>query len=275
MPRKIAASYTKAPVWIGAMGDSHVQNVAYDVRRGQFLPDVLAASLADETGRAVAARNCGIDGDTTRVSAAGGTWPGTTGMRERFGALTRFGVPDLGIIYGGTNDYTAIVLGGSFAAYPGVTTATVSATVTKANLQWLGEQLLAAGCPRVLIGGYHLRNFASGGDVTSGVIDTEASLLVDPGAVFGASTRYAQYQAYLAVAAAYPEVGSVPRVVWCDFYAFLKTHLETEAPAQIGVDTYYHVATGNTHLNAVGCALLAEAMLEAMPEAWIEALAAA
>lgn len=270
MPRKIQTSWTKAPAWIHAIGDSHCLNYAYDVRQTEFFPHVLAGLLATQTSRAVAAANFGISGDTSIISVAGGTWTATPGMLTRFACITEKRVPDLAIIYGTTNDYSAIAAGGSFAMAPGATTTTVSSLVTLVNLKAMIDSLVASGCARIVIPGYHLLNWSSGGDVTTGVINTEPDIEVDPGAVFGASTRWAQKQSYDYGIAAYPG-----KLIWVDLYAAFKTRLEADYPASIGTDAFLHVAASNTHLNVTGQSWVADAICDAVvAEGWDDELAA-
>lgn len=270
MPSKFQPTYTKAAALIAALGDSHTLNYSYDVRQAGFYPALLADLLTEETGRQIAARNWGISGDTSRATTTGGSWTtATVGMLERVAMVTRIEVPKLVVLYCSSNDYTCISAGGAFPAHPGVTTTTVSSVVTLPSVTAIVDDLIAAGVERIVLVGYHVRNWASGGDVTAGVIRTEPSLNSDPGAVFGDSSRWANYQAYVTAAAAYPG-----KIAWCDLYAAFKTRLEAEAPAQIGVDAYLHVGTGNTHLNSRGEQWVADAIADTIVAmtGWITAL---
>jgi hypothetical protein len=265
-PRKLPTTYTKFPLNLSVLGDSHTLNYAYDVRQTEFYGDVLAGLVEDEIGRPVRCVNFGISGDTTYVTTTGGTWTtASAGMVNRLGAITnRTSVPSLVVIYDSSNDYTCISSGGAFPDFPGVTTANVSTNVTRVGVKLLLDGLVAMGVDRIVVCGYHPLNWATGGDVDTVGVDFIAtpSLASDPGAVFGKSSRWANYVAVTEWQAANPSAST--KVLWCDLFAGFKTIMESEHAAEIGTDSYYHVGTSNTHLNTVGQALLARVVFEAI-----------
>lgn len=278
-PRKLPSTYTKAPLNLTVLGDSHTLNYSYDVRQTEFYGDVLAGLIQNETSRPIRCFNYGISGDTSYVTTTGGSWTtASPGMVNRLSVITnKTSVPSLVVLYLSSNDYTCIAGGGAFPAFPGVTTANVSTNVTRVGAKAIIDGLIGMGVTRIVVCGYHPLNWASGGDVDTPGVDFIAtpSLASDPGAVFGKSSRWANYVAVTEWQAANPSIAT--QVLWCDLFAGFKTIMEAEQAAQIGTDTYYHVGTGNTHLNTVGEALLARVVFEAIETsrpAWLTTLAA-
>ena len=278
-PRKLQTTYPKSPLNLTVLGDSHTLNYSYDVRQTEFYGDVLAGLIQDETSRPIRCVNYGISGDTSYVTTTGGTWTtASPGMVNRLGVITnKTSVPALVVLYLSSNDYTCISGGGAFPDYPGVTTANVSTNVTRVGANAIIDGLIGMGVTRIVVCGYHPLNWASGGDVNTPGVDFIAtpSLASDPGAVFGKSSRWANYVAVTEWQAANPSIAT--QVLWCDLFAGFKTIMEAEHASEIGTDTYYHVGTGNTHLNTVGEALLARVVFEAIQTsrpAWLTAIAA-
>ena len=268
-PRKLQGTLSRYAAPISCIGDSNVNvNGSYDRLPSSMFPTLLASTLQTALSRNFKAVNWGFSGDTTRSA----TYSGTTypGIRDRLSCITgKNYVPALVVLYGTTNNWTCINSSGSFTDGTSATTANVDENVTLVDLKAIIDALVAFGVQRIVVGGYHLRNWSSGGDVTAGVINAEPSLTgANPG-TFGAGARWAQYQAYLYGAATYPG-----KVIWCDFYAAFKTRLEAEAPAQIGVDTYLHVTTSNVHLNDRGNQWVADALSAAIraQSGWASAL---
>lgn len=164
MPRKIQATYTKAPASsLAAIGDSLTHNFSLDVRPDQFWPQRLTALLGGEDV-AIRARNFGRSGNTT------------TQMLARLSRMTQFDVPRLAIIWGGVND-------------PG--NGIVGAT-TQANIETMGETLLDAGVDYLIVGNTQYLNYTSGGDSLETPFATYATL------------RPFQAAAATALAASYP-----------------------------------------------------------------------
>lgn len=111
---------------------------------------------------------------------------------------------------------------------------------TQANLQSIVASIQAAGCSRVLVCGSHYMNFSSGGDTTSAQDAGYATL------------RGKQSAAAAASGAAY-----------VDLYAYMRALIVAGTYTQ-GDDTAWHVAVGNTHLNAVGQQIVADAIFAKM-----------
>jgi len=271
-PRILQGTLVRNPARVACIGDSNVNvNGSYGRLMSSMFPTLLQTTLEAEVGRPFKGINWGWSGDTTRAS----TYSATTypGILNRLACITgKSYVPELVVIYGTTNNWTCINAGGSFTAGPSTTTADVDEDVTLEDLKDIIDALVTFGVQRIVVCGYHLRNWASGGDVTAGVINTEPSLVgANPG-TFGAGARWAQYQA-----AQYGISTYSGKVAWCDLYAKFKTRLEADAPAQIGVDTYLHVAASNVHLNDTGNLWVADAITEvvAAQSGWSTALASA
>jgi hypothetical protein len=273
MNAKPQSSYTKAPLEIHALGDSHTRNMGYDMSATMFYPTRLAALLETATGRPWIARNYGIAGDTSRETATGGTWTtASPGMIDRIDCIAgRTRVPDLAVIYCSSNNWSAMTLGGSFVDGGAVAAADVDEDVTLPDLQSMVDALIDAGIERVVVVGYHVLNWATGGHITAGAVDAEIDLDgANPG-TYGLGSLWAASQAVDALAVTYPG-----KVAFCDLYAFFKTRLESATySAQIGVDTFYHVGTGDSHLNSTGEQWVADAIAATVTaQGWNTALSA-
>lgn len=269
MPRKLATTYTKTPAVMPCMGDSHTMRHSNGVQAYDNYPTVLAALLETASGRPVAEYNVGIAGDTSRA-ASGGSWTTSVGMKERIASITgrEFTSTPIGVLYVSTNNWSAVTAGATLTGYAG-TAADVDEDVTLPDVISLATSMLEFGVTNLVVVGYHLRNWSTGGDVTAGTINIEPSLVgANPG-TFGHGSRWAAYKAVQTLAATYPG-----RVAFCDLYAAFKARLEADAPASIGVDSYLHVETGDTHLNARGLQWVADAIqgtIEAQ-SGWIAAV---
>lgn len=108
---------------------------------------------------------------------------------------------------------------------------------TEANLETIVTQIRAAGCSRVLVVGTHYMNWTSGGDTTSVQDATFAALRVK--------------QAAAAAGVSAPFV---------DLYAYMRALIV--AGTYVQGDFAWHVADANTHLNAIGQQIIADAMME-------------
>ncbi|MFQ5622245.1 MAG: GDSL-type esterase/lipase family protein [Paracoccaceae bacterium] len=243
-----------------AEGDSHTFNTSYGLAAGQFYPDVVAASRT----RTVA-RNAGGSGDSTAEMVA------------QLPSFLALGAPDVASIYAGSNDDPMTVLaspaptqtafavsdpvrlgvdgwitvGGETVQVAAVSGSLVTLAAplaaappagaqvdiaTRDNLEHWISAVRAAGCSKVLVIGSHYLNFAAGGDTPT----AEQPLR--------AATRAVQQAAAAAQSA-----------VYVDTYGFMRDRILAGDPAQ-GDDLSIHVAVGNTHLNAVGEQMLADAV---------------
>jgi lysophospholipase L1-like esterase len=166
-------------------------------------------------------------------------------IAARAAVTLQYGTPALGVIWAGQNDS-----GTSWAD-------------TAANIETVANAMLGVGCERVIVCATHYINFdtGSGGDNTSGALTSAPS-------GDRATLRTAQNSAYTALAAANPG-----KVAWCDLWQYMHDYLAAN-PTHIGVDTYYHVAASNIHLNAVGEQLVADALLATVQaqDGWLDAL---
>lgn len=92
MPVKIQATYTPVKKFrMAAMGDSLTNNYVWGVGADKYYPPVLQGYL-NGLGASVLVRNFGISGQATGQ------------MVGRMNVMTQYGVPDIAIIYAGTND---------------------------------------------------------------------------------------------------------------------------------------------------------------------------
>jgi lysophospholipase L1-like esterase len=227
MPRPIIASPAPGPRHtLAAMGDSLTHNTTLYVRPDQFWPAVLADLLTAQ-GCRVRSRNFGQSGQST------------AGAIARFGLMTRYDVPTLGVIWIGVND-------------PGNG---IAGATTQANITAMAETLFEAGTAYVIIGNTQYVNWSTGGDT-----------LETPGATY-ATLRTYQAAAADALIAAHPG-----KVAFCDIYTHMRNLIVDGTYAQ--GDAAWHVADGDQHLNAAGEAIVADAMyatIAAQP-GWIDAL---
>lgn len=235
MPRRIQPSYTKAAARqsLAAMGDSLTHNVTLGVPPERFWPERLAAGLR-ALGVPIQARNFGRSGNTTANSGVN--------MQVRFGRMTAYGAPVLGVIWGGVND-------------PG---SGIAGATTQANLQAMAETLFTAGVRYVLIGNTQYQNYSVGGDTVSTPAATYATL------------RPFQQAAANALIAAHPG-----KVAYVDIYGFMRQKIVDGIVTQ-GDWAAWHVADANQHLNPTGEQYVADAMLATIQaqSGWLVALKA-
>lgn len=286
MTGKLQTSYTKSKRYkkIACMGDSHTYNNSLTVIPEEFYPAKLTA-LLNAAGANVTGYNNGVSGNTTGQ------------MLSRVSVMTAAGVPNLAVVYGGANDpqydttvqaspsptSTVFTVGsGKGASYiPGTyckvgsesaliaSVATDAITLaaplaggapaagtavkinTQTNLKKIGDYLVAQGCSRIVYGGQHYLNFSSGGD-------THASPLAANVTLRGLQSAAA---------------ASVTGSVYCDFFAYMDNLIQTGQATQGSYS--WHVLDSNSHLNAAGELILAQALyatIAAQP-GWLAALA--
>jgi len=261
---------------LAALGDSHTLNNSYGVTQAQFYPQVVTGRLGY---RQWLPRNFGVSGNTTAQ------------MFNRVAQTVAYGAPRIANIYGGTNDASGNTTV-SASPTPTDTVFTVASNISRyAASGWItvaGEQAqilsiagsqitltapLAAGAPatgaavaidtqknleaivtywqgqgvtRIALMGQHYLNFASGGDTTSTQASGQAAL------------RASQ-------AAAAASTGAV----FIDLYEIMRQLILAGTYTQ-GDDLAWHVAVGNTHLNATGERILADAFEATMrTQGWI------
>jgi lysophospholipase L1-like esterase len=243
---------------LGCEGDSHTFNVSYGIGETGFYPAQVTAALGPGWTR----RNAGTSGDSSA---------------EMVGQLPVFltgGVPDVASIYCGSNDGDMTVaaspvptatsfgvsdiarlglgawisIGGEQRQISAISGSTVTlaaalaaapaagATVvidTQKNIEHWVVSVKAAGCQKVMVIGSHYLNFASNGDTPT----AEQSLR---------AVMRAKQQAAAAAGGA----------VYVDTYAAMRDMVLAGQVVQ-GDDLAWHVAVGDTHLNAAGEAALA------------------
>lgn len=248
-----------------AEGDSHTFNGSYGLPLEGFYPALVAGALgADFVGL-----NHGVSGDSTSE------------MVNRIPDLLAGGRPDIVTIYGGSNDNTTTVanlpaptttsfgVSGTFRHAPGGwlvvngesvevvavngTEVTVSPALSVApsagatitfdtvkNLQLWVQAMKSAGCEKILIIGSHYLNFASSGDTPTSQQSLRASMRLNQQAA-----------------------ATAENVPYVDTYAFMRD-MVLNGDVVAGDDLAWHVAVGNTHLNAAGEQALADAVFAAM-----------
>jgi hypothetical protein len=135
----------------------------------------------------------------------------------------------------------------------------------------MAEYLFAAGCGKILICSTHFQNFNGGGDNSAGNV---------PYAAPQAGTRLdlwaAQHDAATELSAMHPG-----QVAFCDLYAAMYDVLTNASnpfyqAGKAGVDAFWHVGTGNTHMNATGNKIVAVAILATLQNqsGWLNSLKA-
>lgn len=134
---------------------------------------------------------------------------------------------------------------------------------TQANIEWMIETLLRAGCLHVVVLNTQYLNYASGGDNA------------------GAATYYSAYATLRPFqAAAVATYASTGKVVLCDLWTYM-SKIVTNTPSGSNVvtldtgetftvtqgDFSWHVASGNQHLNLMGEEVIARAVLDTLQTA--------
>ena len=253
------------------VGDSHTYNTAYGQTMQDFYPARLDTAL--RPGWRKSSVNYGVSGDTTskiiaRLSSIKATDDGKmaiiyAGTNDVNNATTVQASPTpttttFSIATGYGNAYKA----GGFVLLNGVSVAVSSvvgdaitlavplavpptagdtvASDIRTNIVLIGNALKARGYTKLLIGGQHYLNFATGGDtLTTPVASLVALRVLQAGAA--------------------ADLGAT----FVDFYAAMRALIVAGTYAQ-GNDLAWHVAAGNTHLNNIGQQILSDAIYAAM-----------
>lgn len=257
------------------VGDSHTYNNSYGQTIRDFHPARLEAALRG-AGLAFDSVNKGVSGNTTAniiarlrdaLEAGGGRFAvvyagtndlnaastvqpspaptsttfavaaGKGGYHAAGGRIKVNGVPAVVLSVAGDTITLAEPLTSAPAAGQPVTIDVM------ANIVAIGNALMGAGYSRIIVGGQHYLNFASGGDTLA----VPAPNLV--------ALRAMQQAAAAQLGALY-----------VDFHAYMRALIVDGTYTQ-GDDTAWHVAVGNTHLNNVGEQILADAIYAAMQAA--------
>lgn len=150
----------------------------------------------------------------------------STQMLNRFAAMYQVDIPKIAVIYGGIND-------------PGNS---ISSATTTSNLQSMAQTMLNKGS-KVIICLRHYNNFSVNGDTTATPSGATLTLW------------QAEQQAYTNLIGA-----NAGNIATCDFYGYMRNLINTGAVTQ-GDWTAWNVADQNTHLNANGEKVLADALL--------------
>lgn len=264
-----------AQSFVLGVGDSHTYNTSYGQTIRDFYPARLESALRS-AGLAFDSVNKGVSGDTTAniiarlrdvLEPGGGRfaviYAGTNDLNAASTVQaspaptsTTFAVAAGKGVYhaaGGrikVNGVPAVVLsvvGDTITiAEPLASAPAAGQAVTidvMANIVAIGNALMGAGYPRIIVGGQHYLNFASGGDTLA----VPAPNLV--------ALRALQQAAAAQLGALY-----------VDFHSYMRALIVAGTFAQ-GDDTAWHVAAGNTHLNNVGEQILADAIYQSMQAA--------
>lgn len=150
----------------------------------------------------------------------------TTQMSTAKANLTYFDVPKVYICFGGVNDPGNSIVGAT----------------TQANIEAMIAHCFAAGTQYAVVVSTQYLNWSSGGDT----INT-------PGSTY-ATLRTFQQAAVTAKAVTYPG-----RVAYCDLYTYMRALIVAGTYTQ--GDFAWHTADSNQHLNAIGQAIVADAVL--------------
>lgn len=163
----------------------------------------------------------------------------TTNMLTRVANYTTFDVPKVFVCFGGVND-------------PG--NGIVGAT-TQGNIEAMIEHCFDAGTTYAIVVSTQYLNFSTGGDT-----------LLTPYGNY-ATLRPFQQAAVTAKNATYPG-----RVAYCDLYTHMRSLIVAGTYAQ--GDFAWHTADANQHFNAVGEAIVADAVLATVEaqDGWLTAL---
>lgn len=207
------------------------------------LPNVLQAGSGDVAVIYIGTNDVGLIG-TTSVQAS------PTPTATTFGVATGVGIkysPGGFLTVGGVEAVISSVSGDVLTlSAPLPSAPSVGAAVvpdTTSNIIAIGRALREAGFKRLLVGGMHYLNFATGGDTVS--------------------TPLQQNVALRALQQAAANTLGVPFV---DFHAYMQALIVAGTYTQ-GNDLAWHVAVGNQHLNNTGETILANAIYAAMQSA--------
>ncbi len=258
-----------------AIGDSHTFNAAW-LSLPEYYPFLLNTDL-QRLGCSVAIVNSGQSGDSTAQVL----------VRARLLPAVQSG--SLGIIYAGTNDWnakstvqaspsptttefsvaagkggyykanTSILLNGVTRTVLSVATDAITLSEalddppvagevvmpdTATNLIATASEMAALGYTRQVVGRQHYLNLASGGDTLSAQQSTASDI------------RAAQDAA----------IAGIAGCVTADFYTHMRNLIVAGTYTQ-GDDTAWHVAIGDSHLNATGESILCDCLLAAITAA--------
>lgn len=269
------------PVDLDCFGDSHTYNVTYLTGYSQYYPSLWQERFRLNRAN-VSVRNSGQSGDTTGD------------VLVRANARAAPSRPSIGLVYAGTNDFGAANIGtvqaspsptttvftldaGKGARFPvgvavlvngesrivqsvstdqltlsvalsGAPSAGASVTLdTQTNLVAIGNRLIALGYTRLMVGVQHYFNWSSSGD-TVATPQASAQLIRAP---------------QIAAAAAL-------NATEVNFHTYMRSLIVAGTYVQGSFS--WHVADGNSHLNAIGEQLLADCVLSKVPVGWFPAL---
>lgn len=135
---------------------------------------------------------------------------------------------------------------------------------TQANLEWMIQQLLNAGCTRIVVLNTQYLNWSSGGDNAAG--ETFYS-------------TYATLRPFQAAAVDTFASSNPGKVVLCDLWTYM-SKIVTNTPSGANVidldtgehyviaqgDFAWHTASGNQHLNILGEEIVARAVLDTLAD---------
>lgn len=284
MPRKIQGLYTKQPTKRAAvMGDSLTNNFVWGVSADKYYPSVLQ-DLVNGIDGSVLVRNFGVSGEATGQMVA------------RMSCMTQFEVPQLAIIYAGTNDLST----------NGTTLVTAATTPTTTQFS-----VTAASGVRFPAGSYITINSQTV-QITSQVVDLLTVTPALSGAPTAGNTVNCATRQNLVVMGQYLQAAGCSRIIivgrhydnfsasadttsvqlpanatlrglqsaaasdlgvpYCDLYAFMAALITAGTDTQGSFS--WHVFNSNIHLNTYGEQIIANALLETIQDqsGWLEAL---
>lgn len=247
-----------------AEGDSHTFNTSYGVALQGFYPALVTSQL----GPNCVSGNFGWSGDSSAE------------MVNQIPAFSVDSRPDIATIYAGANDGPIDILatptptttsfdvalaarlaaggwvsvngevvqitdktGDTITVSPALSTAPTGSDQvnieTGLNIEAWVDAMTALGVPKIMVIGYHYMNWASGGDTTTTEHPTRAALRAEQAAAAAAK--------------------GVP---FCDTFSHMRAAV-IAGDVSPGDDLSWHVAVGNTHLNAAGEQAVANAVYDA------------
>ena len=283
MPRKIQPTYTKAKgARIVCMGDSLTSNYIWGVGLNKFYPRLVQDAL-NALGCSVLCRNFGVSGETTGQ------------MLARSAVMTQYEVPDMAIIYGGTNDaqYSSTV-----QASPTPTATTFSVASGKGVNLIAGTYILVDGVRAKILSvatdAITLTAARAGGAPSTGnavAIDTQGNIeamgssLVTAGCSkivvvgrhydnfsTGGDTVGSPLAAGTALRAKQSAAATTLGAAYCDLWQYMADRITATTDTQGSFS--WHVFDSNIHLNTYGESIVSAAVVATIQSksGWVDSL---
>lgn len=272
MPVKIQPTYTAVkPFRISAMGDSLTHNYVWGVSGDKYYPAVLQGYL-NTLGAKVLVRNFGISGQATGQ------------MVGRINVMTQYEVPDIAIIYAGTNDLstngTTLVTNattatttqfsvtvGSGVRFPAGSYIKIGSDIVRITAQVVdlltvtpalsgapsvGDTVNCATQQNLIVMGQYLQSAGCNKIVIVGRhYDNFSS---------GGDTTGTPLAANAALRTLQQAAATALNVPYCNLYSYMSNLITTSVDIQGSFS--WHVFNNNIHLNTYGEKVVADALLQ-------------